>query len=326
MKMVTQSDLIAALLSYPEKDRITVPGEIVQYHVYSGDKDHIIRADGDPTEVIFYPSTKPGYMILKAFYAPFPPKNYYENVSFEDVFMELKKQIEQGVYQTLALRPFEYFIERVKDILQSENIADQKQLLKFCLSVYPHDFLYLNLSQTLSLKKLFANIIYGCKYESDSSKRKVAKDTLESILERPPGIKSSKDKKSLPPYLYLGGLFEYLHKITTYLKAQHINSAYGYEPLSKNDADEYKKIDKRLVYICKNGQIKKLLVKPKEFTYELMAKLFNYSPDKISKKIEEERRFSKSPEKAPSNLVHVDTSYNRIPNPSQIISQKRRKK
>ncbi|MFA5823056.1 MAG: hypothetical protein WC853_08280 [Thermodesulfovibrionales bacterium] len=212
---------------------------------------------GKPAFKTICTNTKPGYFVLKEFFPPFPDKKYYEEVSFRDVLSHVREDIKKGRYDKIAT--FEDFLSSkiVKEGLESNNRQDLKEILRYCLSDYPYDFLISNLPQTDKLKSLFAKMIHN---HMHGEKRDDAKYEISQILERPTVIKHS--KKTIPPYLYLGGMRAYLHKIAKF------------------------KIDDP----------------PLEFTEFEMAKFFSLSLEHFKKKMQEENRLLSSPEKTPKKL------------------------
>jgi hypothetical protein len=266
------SDLIGAGLSTMRKIVMAGAKQSIWLSLYNKSKrgDNIIRAYDGPNELIIYPSSDPGYMILKEFQAPFADENYYKQFSIDDVLNELKNQIERGLYRIMRPAPLEKLLSTplVREILQNSDNSNLKTLLNFCFSMYPKDFISSVLPEALKLKLYFSELIERLNNGKTSDDRKNAEDVLSWIFK----AKTMKHHgaKNLPPHLYLNGLYEYLFKIAE------------------------RNYDKRTA---------------SRETKRQMAKFFGYTRGSFRKELDEERNQLKDPKKAPKHLVYKVTVY-----------------
>lgn len=239
-----------------------------------------------PDSLIIYPGTKPGFMILKYFRPPYMNyREYYKNQTYDEIISAVKKQIADGEYRTFKPLPFEDFLRqsKIQTMLLDTDRENGKVLLQYCLSKYPVEFMTSKLPELDSLKSLFGQIQMQC---MKGTMRKEIDDALNErsqLLDTK--IKIYKDK-SLPPHLYLGGLFAYLREITEYIRM------YQKSPKGKLRMP-------RALENMSNEDIEGINKEPDTFTRLKMLSVFEgyTNPETIKKKITAETRPIKSPEK-----------------------------
>lgn len=240
--------------------------------------------------LIIYPATKPGFMILKQFYAPFHDKKYYLNKNFDDILQEVKKQIAAGMYQSLSLPPLEIFLRTlVKGILgnPADNEDDEiaaanlNTLLKYCLTMYSSEFLTSQVPEAINLLKYFGNLIDKAN-RGDRKQREDATETLSEIF-KAKTIKTygnEKKEQGIPQYLYLGGLYEYLLKIAE--KDNSKKSGWS----SGNWIESAQRITKKK-----------------------LSSFFSYTLDSFEKLLEKEKKYIENPETAPKAIIQRVSYY-----------------
>lgn len=303
---ITFNDLIYAGLSGSMRDRRTTTGKSESVWCYIADKPSRYTRAGQGVidrynKLILYPATKPGFMVLKEFHAPFfnsawqrvetpggvsfsTNEDYYSKmhsdgnwkIYFDDVLREVRKQIDTGMYQSMSRPPLEKLLKSslVKAILEEpDNENNLKILLRYCFTMYSSEFLNSDLPEAVLLKKAFGNMIERAN-RGDKAQRELATDFLDDIFK----AKTTKfyGNKALPKHLYLGGMYEYLLKITM-------------RDYSKKSRDKSSSAT--------------------TITKEKMAKFFSYSLQSFRKELEEEKTFIAMPDKAPKSLVYKVASY-----------------
>jgi hypothetical protein len=217
-RRLRQSDIIAAYLTAyqknPRQDKFTAEhiGEPIWKAIhYRPNKKGIIDANKPPDSLIIYPIAPPGFMILKYFKAPFPNyKTYFKIRTFSEIIEAVKQQLADGEYRAFSPLSFTQFLERPKimTILKNGDEQELMELTRFCIKTYPREAI-------ADSRLHIGEILERSFYAHDAETRKRAEENIEKLMK--PGIKHY-GNRSVPSYLYLGGLFDYLYQLTLAVK------------------------------------------------------------------------------------------------------------
>jgi len=250
-----------------------------------------------------HPWTKEGFDILRSFEAPYPEKDFYKKVTYDDILKAVRKQIQRGMYRSYMPSPFRFFLHRLTlpDIKKAFENNDEEILtgiLQLCIKTYP-DFWE---SDSPYVKKLivhFGKIINRFLFSVSYKERQMAKDIIiEQVLSKPKEMKYT--KKSVPPHLYLNGMYSYLYELTNYLQIQY--EKYLTSSSKIRSGLKLEKADSRLTKLDHECLIM-LEKNPKKLTKSLIANFFGVTLGGFEQKLKEEKKILLHPETAPRHLV-----------------------
>lgn len=296
--LVTFKDLIFPYLCTDTRGMVTngKPGSSIWFYIGGDPPNYATLKMWDSSEwvpmysnvgmkrLIIYPTTKPGFMIFKLFYAPFHDKKYYLNKNFDDILQEVKKQITAGMYQTLSLPPLEIFLRNLRKGILGGNVATEdieiveanlNTLLKYCLTMYSTEFLTSRMPEAIILLKYFGHLIDTAN-RGDRKQREDAIETLSDIF-KAKTIKTygnEKKEQGIPRHLYLRGLYEYLLKIA--------------------EKDNPKKSG-----LFSGNRIESA----QRTTKKKLSRFFSYTLGSFEKLLEKEKKHIENPETAPKAIV-----------------------
>jgi hypothetical protein len=240
----------------------------------------------------------------------FPPEDYYKHKNFEDVFKEIRKDIDSGFYEWrisadhvtfedipfydihqkkfLELHEADYLL-KLLGIKKDDSPENLTKALKKIVPICP-DLFSSNSDGARKLVAHFGKIINQALHSEGSKERKEAEDNLGAILKRP---KEKKWKKVIiPPAFSFTQFFNYLHEITKDLREE---IEYGdLSGVNSEDLADFKETKPGLVEIYKLGLIDLLTTNPAEVTYKIMASFFNLTAEGLKQKVKKERKFLKS--------------------------------
>ncbi len=230
--------------------------------------------------------TDPG----RGFIAPFVHiPEYYEKVSYDEVFREVRNDIDKNFYQ------WTWSANYLKDTFPPD--IDLTRLLQSLWPICP-DLFRSKSPGAIKLAAHFDKLRWDSNYAPTPQEREKAQEAIGAIMgSKTPDTKWK--KIPVPPLLSLNGIYEYVHRITEYLQEQYINE-YGRDPLPEDvftdetELKELREVDPRLEEMVEKDLIEMLVHKPDELTNELMAQFLGYTPKTLKQELKKEKKPSVS--------------------------------
>lgn len=210
---------------------------------------------------------------------------YYKKLSYQDVLIELDKDIDRGLY-----RPTIKADHMKKPAPSSSAGLDEmlSELIPLCPNLFSSD-------NTIARKLTahFGRMVWEHHTARNNETREILRKRIAGILfGRLPVSKNT--KKPIPIFLSLSGLYDYLHKITEHLKqrflSKYANTDTGPDCLREAMAD-LKSLDPRLFELAKYPRYMELLTarRPARLTCTIIAAHFGFTEKGMNQYLKEER-------------------------------------
>lgn len=217
---------------------------------------------------------------------------YYKTVCYNCVLSAVDEEIKQGVYE------IQYPASKFK--VPFPDDIDLTTALAYDVSLMPDLFT----SDNPSARKLVAHFgkkVWQYHHGRTRKERSNAKDDIEKMLFSKHHF-AQWSKVSIPPFLSVSGLCDYLHKVTAYLRQQY-KSEYEEDTDSKFITSskfvtsikiDLKTFDLRLFDLAEDGLIDLLVLNPKELTIKFLANYFEMKPNSLKQYLKEEKNHLKT--------------------------------